>query len=121
MYKRWYLRSQFPYDARRRRLLAFMLLGLSLTLLSYNALVPAEGPEFQSYISRPVYRDKELVFAATSYSDMNWVAEELGSWWANIYRSDDVEAQLTVPANKGNEAMVYLTLVCQLDLFVRLC
>ncbi|RMJ26586.1 hypothetical protein PHISP_02518 [Aspergillus sp. HF37] len=40
---------------------------------------------------------------------MNWVAEELGSWWANIYRSDDAEAQLTVPANKGNEAMVYLT------------
>lgn len=95
-----------------------MLLGFSLTLLAYHVLVPRPAPEIQPYIARPVFRDKELVFAATSYSDMNWVAEELGSWWANIYRSDDVKANLTVPANKGNEAMVYLTLGCRIDLFV---
>ncbi|OJJ32782.1 hypothetical protein ASPWEDRAFT_114947 [Aspergillus wentii DTO 134E9] len=51
----------------------------------------------------------ELVFAATRRSNMSWVGENLPGWRWNIYRVDDEKAELTVPVNKGNEAMVYLT------------
>lgn len=51
---------------------------------------------------------KELVFAAMEASNMSWVEEHLPKWTANIYRADASEG-LTVPINKGNEAMVYLT------------
>lgn len=87
------------------------MLGLSLTLLSYHVIIGRFRGEVRSHVARPMYREKELVFAATSMSDMGWVKDELGSWWANIYRTDDPEANLTVPVNKGNEAMVYLTFV----------
>ena len=97
----------------------YTLLGLFLTLLSYHAVVMRHTHEFWPYVVSPVYRDKELVFAATSSSDMDWVGEELGLWPANIYRSDDNTAPLTVPANKGNEAMVYLTFVVRTDMPVR--
>lgn len=53
---------------------------------------------------------KELVFAAMEASNMSWVDEHLSDWTANIYRADAGQG-LTVPINKGNEAMVYLTYV----------
>jgi hypothetical protein len=58
-------------------------------------------------------REKELVLAAMSYSNMSWVQENLPDWYTNIYRADvpPGEADLTVPVNKGNEAMVFLTYV----------
>lgn len=115
-YKRRFLRSQLSYDIRRHRLLACILLGLSLTLLLYHSVVIRYRCELRPHVLRSRYRDKELVFAATSSSNMDWVAEELGSWPANIYRSDDKEAPLTVPENKGNEAMAYLTFVSAEDL-----
>ncbi|CAG8287734.1 unnamed protein product [Penicillium salamii] len=53
---------------------------------------------------------KELVFAAMEASNMSWVEEHLPEWTANIYRADASQG-LTVPINKGNEAMVYLTYI----------
>ncbi|CAI7609403.1 unnamed protein product [Penicillium bialowiezense] len=53
---------------------------------------------------------KELVFAAMEASNMSWVDENLSDWTANIYRADAGQG-LTVPINKGNEAMVYLTYI----------
>ena len=88
-----------------------MLLGLSLILLSYHVVVTRYRRQLQFYSIRPVYKDKELIFAATYSSNMTWVEEELPDWTANIYRADDGQAALTVPVNKGNEAMVYLTFV----------
>ncbi|KAJ5272354.1 hypothetical protein N7478_007479 [Penicillium angulare] len=54
---------------------------------------------------------KELVVAAMSYSNMSWVEDNVPDWKSNIYRADmpPGEAQFTVPENRGNEAMVYLT------------
>lgn len=57
-------------------------------------------------------REKELVIAAMSSSNMSWVENHVpDDWYANIYRADLApgEAELTVPVNKGNEAMVFLT------------
>ncbi|OOQ88978.1 hypothetical protein PEBR_10100 [Penicillium brasilianum] len=58
-------------------------------------------------------RKKELVLAAMSYSNMSWVQENVPNWYTNIYRADvpPGEAALTVPVNKGNEAMVFLTYI----------
>lgn len=55
--------------------------------------------------------EKELVFAAMRHSNMSWVAEHVPEWISTIYRADadKSESEYTVPANKGNEAMVYLT------------
>lgn len=57
---------------------------------------------------------KELVIAAMKNSDMSWVEDNISAdWVVNIYRADlpEGEAEFTVPDNKGNEAMVYLTCV----------
>ncbi|KAJ6110841.1 Protein of unknown function DUF3431 [Penicillium sp. IBT 16267x] len=56
--------------------------------------------------------EKELIIAAMKESDMSWVQENVpADWVANIYRADvpEGEAEFTVPENKGNEAMVFLT------------
>lgn len=56
-------------------------------------------------------RKDELVLAAMRDSDMSWVQKNLPGWHANIYRVDahPDEASLTVPMNKGREAMPFLT------------
>lgn len=77
-----------------------------------NGNQTSEGkPEAHLMSQKP--REKELVLAAMSYSNMSWVQENLPNWYTNIYRADvpPGEAALTVPVNKGNEAMVFLTYV----------
>ncbi|KAJ5223300.1 hypothetical protein N7468_007842 [Penicillium chermesinum] len=69
----------------------------------------AEPPTYSWRISRTP--EKELVVAAMRDSDMAWVAENVPDWTTTIYRADadKSEYNFTVPRNKGNEAMVYLT------------
>ena len=45
------------------------------------------------------------------HEDTSWVHEYLPDWPSSIYVVDDPKAPLTVPKNKGHEAMVYLTYV----------
>lgn len=73
---------------------------------------PETGATDQQLESQPP-REKELVLAAMSYSNMSWVQENVPQWHTNIYRADvpPGQADLTVPVNKGNEAMVFLTFV----------
>ena len=51
----------------------------------------------------------ELVVASMKHENTSWVHEYLPDWYSSIYVVDDPDAALTVPKNKGNEAMVYLT------------
>ncbi|KAK1779553.1 hypothetical protein QBC45DRAFT_374278 [Copromyces sp. CBS 386.78] len=51
----------------------------------------------------------EIVVASMKREDTSWVHEYLPDWPASIYVVDDPGAPLTVPRNKGHEAMVYLT------------
>lgn len=55
--------------------------------------------------------DVELVVASTSYEDTSWLHRFLPEWKKNIYIVDDPLVNLTLPMNKGREAMVYLTWV----------
>ena len=41
--------------------------------------------------------------------NVTWLDDYLHDWKKNIYVVDDPAAPLTVPVNKGREAMVFLT------------
>jgi hypothetical protein len=51
----------------------------------------------------------EVVVASLSTEDTAWVHRYLPGWARSVYVVDDPSARLTVPQNKGREAMVYLT------------
>ncbi|KAI1422751.1 hypothetical protein F5Y12DRAFT_600194 [Xylaria sp. FL1777] len=53
--------------------------------------------------------DLELVVASVKAENTTWFHTHLPTWHKNIYVADDAGAALTVPRNKGREAMVYLT------------
>ena len=53
--------------------------------------------------------DRELVVAKLKHEDTEWIGEYLPDWSRSIYVVDDPNAELSVPINKGREAMVYLT------------
>lgn len=51
----------------------------------------------------------EIVVASMKHEDTSWVQQHLPDWSHSIFIVDDSSAKLTVPKNKGREAMVYLT------------
>lgn len=53
--------------------------------------------------------DIELVVASLKQQNTSWYLTYFPDWKSNIYIVDEATAPLTVPQNKGNEAMVYLT------------
>ncbi|KAI9850626.1 MAG: hypothetical protein M1838_005340 [Thelocarpon superellum] len=57
--------------------------------------------------------DKVVVMAKTRRENTDWVAEELPSWQRAIYSVDDATAPLHTPANKGHEAMAYLSYIIE--------
>ncbi|KAJ5575549.1 hypothetical protein N7535_002475 [Penicillium sp. DV-2018c] len=113
----------------RSRPFLYLCLAATLLLLSYHIILVrfpdlgADRPMVESIIAdgsnasspstpNPVPPIKtELVFAAMKEGNMSWVQEHLPDWQVNIYRADGKrnDMDLTVPVNKGNEAMVYLT------------
>lgn len=60
--------------------------------------------------------DVELVVASLKQQNTSWYLTYFPDWKSNIYVVDEAAATLTVPQNKGNEAMVYLTYVLNLQL-----
>lgn len=50
----------------------------------------------------------EIVVASLSTQNTSWVHSHLPGWLRSVYVVDDPSAKLTVPKNKGHEAMVYL-------------
>jgi hypothetical protein len=51
----------------------------------------------------------EIVVASLKSEDTSWVHQYLAGWFRSVYVVDDPSAELTVPQNKGREAMVYLS------------
>ena len=70
------------------------------------------GTHYQRPVPNPAAQRSEvaLVIASMKADDTSWVERYLpDSWRAQKYMVDDRSAPLTVPANKGHEAVVYLT------------
>lgn len=109
---------QHPGSCTRPRISVYLALSAVLLLLSYQLILHHEYTNIEDYT---IYEDdprepvppneKELVFAAMRESNMSWARENVRGWPVNIYRVDGGDDGLTVPVNKGNEAMVYLTYV----------
>jgi hypothetical protein len=53
--------------------------------------------------------EKELVVASLIGDDTSWLDEFFDDWKKNIYVVNNQSAPLTVPKNKGREAMPFLT------------
>jgi hypothetical protein len=53
----------------------------------------------------------ELVVASMRRENVSWLHDYLPDWKKNIYVVDDPDADLTVPTNKGREAMVFLSYI----------
>ncbi|KAF3481797.1 uncharacterized protein GIQ15_04556 [Arthroderma uncinatum] len=53
----------------------------------------------------------EMVIASMKHENITWLHDYLLDWKKNIYVVDDRRAKLTVPRNKGREAMVFLTYI----------
>ncbi|KAL2148179.1 hypothetical protein VTH82DRAFT_7466 [Thermothelomyces myriococcoides] len=62
--------------------------------------------------------EAEIVVASLQTEDTSWVHRHLPDWSRSIYVVDDPTAKLTVPENKGREAMVYLRLVQRLSVLL---
>ncbi|KAI1442498.1 hypothetical protein F5Y02DRAFT_257064 [Annulohypoxylon stygium] len=58
-----------------------------------------------------IHRETEIVVASTSDEDASWVYRHFPQWNPKVYIVDDPLTLLTVPKNKGREAMVYLTYI----------
>jgi len=72
----------------------------------------AHGSEEHGHgVLRPEDHEVELVVASIKSEDTSWFHTYLPDWHKNIYVADDAMAPLTVPKNKGREAMVYLTYI----------
>ncbi|RDL33835.1 uncharacterized protein BP5553_08203 [Venustampulla echinocandica] len=56
---------------------------------------------------------RSLVVASTTSSNLTWLAPALAKshWTPKVYVTDSANTPLTVPVNKGNEAMTYLTYI----------
>ena len=81
--------------------------------LGYNTPTKQNGNQQQQFhpgvakgASEPY--TKTLVMARISDEDVSWVYDELSGFNLSIHTVDDPNATLTVPANKGHEAMAYL-------------
>ena len=102
------------------RVVVYLALTVVFWLLSYQLVLNRNssssvsrwtGDGVHAEFGGTAEPSKELVVAAMRTSDMSWLQENVPDWHANIYRADmgPDETNLTVPMNKGNEAMVYLT------------
>ncbi|KAJ1326453.1 DUF3431 domain-containing protein [Microdochium nivale] len=68
------------------------------------------SPEMVAVVDQVSHR-VELIVASTKSEDTGWVTKHFTDWHPQIYVVDDEHAALTVPANRGREAMVYLTYI----------
>lgn len=78
---------------------------------------PRTKPKAQAVLEPPKAKglkkhgedDVEMVIASMQRENVTWLHDYLKDWKKNIYVVDDPKAPLTVPTNKGREAMVFLT------------
>lgn len=81
--------------------------------LQHNENTPTSQQQFHPGTAKAASEPytKTLVMARTSSEDVAWVYNDLSGFNLSIYTVDNSSAPLTVPMNKGREAMAYLTYI----------
>lgn len=93
-----------------RRLFVGLLALIVITIIhrsSYHSDPSAQRLLFPD----PDGYTKAFVVASIQKDDTSWIREHLPDWAVFRYIVDNASSDLTVPKNKGREAMVYLTSV----------
>lgn len=107
------LSMPIPQSPRWRLITKLVVLSVAFILL-FGSWSRARGRGIYPTLHRnakPV-SDKVVVVASRSQESTDWVKEDLPDWGHAIYIVDSPSpTNLTVPVNKGNEAMVYLTYI----------
>ena len=88
----------------------FALFLLYFYLYNHKSEIRNLGVDHESKkTDQTITLEKELVVASLVGDDISWLDELFSDWKTNIYVVNDPNAPLTVPKNKGREAMAYLT------------
>ena len=66
-------------------------------------------PPEESTVRKSAHSDVDIVVASQQRDDTKWLQIDFPAWNHHIYVTDDPQGSRKVPANKGREAMVYLT------------
>jgi hypothetical protein len=107
-----------PTRRLQRRIQSFAILGVLLFLIYTASNVISGESSIRFSSSSPngkivesdwVPEEKELVVASMYSDDVGWLDEFFGDWKRNVYVVNNASAPLTVPRNKGREAMPFLT------------
>ncbi|KAI9661998.1 MAG: hypothetical protein M1831_002913 [Alyxoria varia] len=93
--------------------------GISrIKLRGQHGMPPGAGSDWVPSFGQPVdpphrssHNKVELVVASVKNTSTHWLKEFFPHYAKSIYVSDDPEAKLTVPMNKGRESTVYLTYI----------
>ncbi|TVY48838.1 hypothetical protein LCER1_G009231 [Lachnellula cervina] len=91
------------------------MVRIIVVFLGLSAIVVSLRTSFQSqHIVMPAGQgkggpSKTFVVASLEKEDISWLHQYLPEWDISRYVADDPSANLTVPKNKGQEAMTYLT------------
>lgn len=103
------------YPSYPQRFRANRIARVIVVFLGLSAIVVSLRTSFQSqHIVMPAGQGKEgpsktFVVASLEKEDISWLHQYLPEWDISRYVADDPSANLTVPKNKGQEAMTYLT------------
>ncbi|KAM3064734.1 hypothetical protein ACMFMF_011779 [Clarireedia jacksonii] len=120
-----YLNSKMLFSSNfknttRRKIFAFATSALVVLALfrAHKINVIEAAPKDLLYTARPdgyqypLIHSKALIVASIMQDDVSWLNDkQLSDWSKSIYIVDSLQGNLTVPKNKGREAMVYLTYI----------
>ncbi|KAL2163016.1 hypothetical protein VTH06DRAFT_6852 [Thermothelomyces fergusii] len=93
------------------RRISLVLLSLAVVLLTLGSQIRQRWGGWSSAVGRLIKGppEVEIVVASLRHEDTSWVHRHLPDWSRRVYVVDEPTAKLTVPKNKGREAMVYLS------------
>ncbi len=95
----------------RRAVVLFLIVFTCLVawLRIHDSPILTAGPDNKGKVAHRYRDDVELVVASLESDDVSWIQRYLPDWYTYRYVADNPRAPLTVPKNKGHEAMIYLT------------
>lgn len=106
---RWQLVQRYGHRKKLHGLCAVLVALLLLVTISTVVFLQPSGDGPSPGTVSAVETKVTIIVASQMSDDTTWLETSFPHWHKMIYVTDDPNAALTVPANSGREAMVYLT------------